>query len=105
MTPVIVDDFAAWWAEDGRFYDPDHEDISWYDKRKDLAEYAYQRGKLVTTRWQEAYSPNLISAAPEMLEALEACLPNVPGWNTKDFAGRPWLAQAEAAIQKARGAK
>ncbi|MCU1301988.1 MAG: hypothetical protein JWQ87_2272 [Candidatus Sulfotelmatobacter sp.] len=54
---VLTDDFDAWWAKDGRYYDPDTSDVPWYDKRKGLAEYAYQRGKLVTTRWAESFKP------------------------------------------------
>ena len=45
----------------------------------------------------------LMSAAPELLEALKECLPNTPGWNAADFAGRPWLSKAQTAISKAQG--
>jgi hypothetical protein len=62
---VITDDFDAWWAKDGKFYDPDFSEVPWYDKRKGLAEYAYERGKLVTTRWAESYK----SVDPSMLDA------------------------------------
>jgi hypothetical protein len=31
--------------------------------------------------------------------ALLAVLPNVPGWNTQDFAGRPWLVLAKEALR------
>jgi hypothetical protein len=53
-----------------------------------------------TVTWANA---RLIAAAPELLEALLAVLPNTPGWNTRDFAGRSWLVAAEAAICKAKG--
>lgn len=37
----------------------------------------------------------------ELLAALKSVLPNTPGWNTKDFAGRAWLSAAQEAISKA----
>jgi hypothetical protein len=33
--------FEKWWQKDGRFYDPDTSDIPWFDKRKELAGYAF----------------------------------------------------------------
>lgn len=36
--------FEKWWAEDGRMYDPDTEDVPWFDKRKELAELAFTEG-------------------------------------------------------------
>ena len=45
----------------------------------------------------------LHAAAPELLEALRSVLPNVPGWESKDFSGRPWLELAKRAIAKAEG--
>jgi hypothetical protein len=35
--------FDEWWDNDGKYYDPDWDDIPWYDKRKSLAEYAWHR--------------------------------------------------------------
>lgn len=43
----------------------------------------------------------LIAAAPELLEALVALLPHVPGHMTNNLHGRPWIEQARAAIAKA----
>jgi hypothetical protein len=37
--------FDAWWQQDGRGYDPDTEDVPWFDKRKGLAEYAFDAGR------------------------------------------------------------
>ena len=37
--------FDDWWQADGKFFDPDTEDVPWFDKRKDLAEYAWHRGR------------------------------------------------------------
>lgn len=36
--------FEQWWQADGRFYDPDTEGVSWFDKRKELAAVAFQAG-------------------------------------------------------------
>ena len=33
--------FEDWWHRDGRFIDPDTSDVPWFDKRKALAEYAF----------------------------------------------------------------
>lgn len=41
--------FEKWWAEDGRMYDPDTEDVPWFDKRKELAELAFAKGLEVGT--------------------------------------------------------
>lgn len=54
---------------------------------------------------QHEDAKNLANAAPYLLTALEEVLPNTPGWNTKDFAGRPWLVKARFAIRMARGGK
>ena len=33
--------FGKWWADDGRMYDPDTEEVPWFDKRKEaLDEWA-----------------------------------------------------------------
>jgi hypothetical protein len=37
-------DFWGWWNRDGKFYDPDTEDVPWFDKRKFLAERAFDAG-------------------------------------------------------------
>lgn len=34
-------DFESWWSDHGRFIDPDTEDVDWFDKRKELAGYAF----------------------------------------------------------------
>ena len=36
--------FDKWWESDGRFYDPDFSEVDWFDKRKELAEYAFRSG-------------------------------------------------------------
>jgi hypothetical protein len=38
-------DFDLWWDTVGRFYDPDTDDVSWYDKRKELAAVAFSAGR------------------------------------------------------------
>jgi len=52
---------------------------------------------------EAADNARLIAAAPELLAALQALLPHVPGHLTDDLFGRPWLAQARAAIARATG--
>jgi hypothetical protein len=37
--------FDDWWQRDGRYFDPDTDDVPWFDKRKELAEYAWHRAK------------------------------------------------------------
>lgn len=36
--------FAKWWRDEGRMYDPDTDDVPWFDKRKFLAEIAFTKG-------------------------------------------------------------
>ena len=36
--------FEKWWSEQGRFLDPDTEDVPWYDKREALANLAFDEG-------------------------------------------------------------
>lgn len=36
--------FDEWWEEIGRSFDPDTDDVSWYDKRRGLAEEAFRAG-------------------------------------------------------------
>lgn len=52
--------FGKWWAEDGRFYDPDTEDVSWFDKRKDLAELAYAKGVEIGMARSRNYTANSV---------------------------------------------
>lgn len=40
-------------------------------------------------------------AVPDLLEALKAVMPLIPGHLDDDVAGRPWLVAARAAIAKA----
>ncbi len=37
--------FDQWWDECGRSLDPDTSDVPWYDKRKGLAELAFEAGR------------------------------------------------------------
>jgi hypothetical protein len=39
-----METFEEWWNRVGRFYDPDTEDVPWFDKRKELAELAFRSG-------------------------------------------------------------
>ena len=63
--------FDDWWNQDGKYFDPDTEDVPWFDKRKDLAEYAFRRG------WQGAVDcmdetnlPALLESHAQLLEVL-----------------------------------
>ena len=33
--------FVEWWEKDGRFIDPDTDDVPWFDKRRELCEMAW----------------------------------------------------------------
>ena len=37
--------FEDWWSTDGRYIDPDTEDVPWFDKRKELAALAFIAGR------------------------------------------------------------
>ena len=37
--------FDDWWQRDGKYFDPDTDDVPGFDKRKELAEYAWHRAK------------------------------------------------------------
>ena len=40
-----METFDEWWERDGKFFDPDTDDVPWFDKRKFLAEYAFMRAR------------------------------------------------------------
>lgn len=40
-----METFEQWWERDGRMIDPDFSEVSWYDKRKGLAEAAFNAAK------------------------------------------------------------
>jgi hypothetical protein len=44
-------DFWGWWRRIGNSYDPDTEDVPWYDKRKFLAEKAFDAGVAQSTNY------------------------------------------------------
>jgi hypothetical protein len=35
---------VAWWASEGRYIDPDTDEVDWFDKRGDLAHMAFVAG-------------------------------------------------------------
>ena len=51
VTPIP---FHDWWISQGKFIDPDTEDVPWYDKREALCEAAYDAGQS-SVRFAEAY--------------------------------------------------
>ena len=55
-----METFDQWWQRDGKFYDPDTDDVPWFDKRKELAERAFEAAK--------AQSRNYIADDPTMPE-------------------------------------
>lgn len=60
--------FEDWWNKNGKYYDPDTSDISWFDKRKDLAAYAFDAG-ILTSR--QTALPVVLPPPPE--GSLEIC--------------------------------
>lgn len=40
-----METFEQWWTRSGKFIDPDTEDVPWFDKRKSLAEAAFEAAK------------------------------------------------------------
>lgn len=37
--------FDQWWEQTGKFYDPDTDDVPWFDKRMALSRLAFQAGQ------------------------------------------------------------
>jgi hypothetical protein len=50
--------FENWWAQDGRMYDPDTEDVPWFEKRKELAELAFAEGVKIGMARSRNYTAN-----------------------------------------------
>lgn len=55
--------FDEWWESKGKFFDPDTSDVPWFDKRKDLAEYAFRAG------WQGVNDKDATQEIADMLGA------------------------------------
>lgn len=49
--------FGRWWAESGRLYDPDVEDVSWFDKRYHLAQEAFEAGMAYASKLRGRQEP------------------------------------------------
>ena len=47
-------EFRDWWISQGKFIDPDTEDVPWFDKREALCEAAYEAGQS-SVKFAEAY--------------------------------------------------
>ena len=41
MSKTVTDAFMDWWISDGQYIDPDSADVSWFDKRRELALLAW----------------------------------------------------------------
>ena len=50
--------FEKWWADDGRMYDPDTDDVPWFDKRKELEELAFAKGVEIGMARSRNYTAN-----------------------------------------------
>ena len=61
-TPIPFED---WWASQGRCIDPDTEDVPWFDKRKGLAEAAYDAGQS-SVKFAQFYSHTKPASAPQL---------------------------------------
>lgn len=44
-------DFDAWWKREGERIDPDTSDVPWFDKRRALAEAAWEAAKGVSSNY------------------------------------------------------
>lgn len=45
MTTVKAEKYACeWWQTEGRYIDPDTAEVDWYDKRGELAQFAFIAG-------------------------------------------------------------
>jgi hypothetical protein len=45
----IEDGFDKWWESSGKYYDPDTDDVPWFDKRKELASVAFFAGHIFSS--------------------------------------------------------
>ena len=61
-------DFDDWWSKEGHYLDPDTTDVSWYDKRSELARMA----------WEASAKARLTTRAQENWEKLKALLDSNP---------------------------
>ena len=43
--------FDEWWKREGNFYDPDTEDVPWFDKRRELARKAFEVATAISTNY------------------------------------------------------
>lgn len=62
--------FSDWWTSQGKFIDPDTEDVPWFDKRKDLCEAAYDAGQS-SVKFAQAYAVPAPSVASGQRNAQE----------------------------------
>lgn len=58
--------FENWWDEEGRYLDPDTAEVSWFDKRKELAGFAYTAAALM--RRIDAKKDEILQREREALE-------------------------------------
>lgn len=54
----VMADFDTWWSDDGQYLDPDTSDVPWFDKRRSLAEAAYDAGAATGGKpWPDFVAP------------------------------------------------
>lgn len=58
--------FDKWWSEEGKGIDPDTSDVPWFDKRKALAELAFEAG----VKTGMARSTNYVASDVEMPDSV-----------------------------------
>ena len=65
--------FDSWWKRKGQFIDPDTTDVPWFDKRKALAEQAFNAALAISTNYvadHEVY-PQVITFANGRVVAMK----------------------------------
>jgi hypothetical protein len=80
--------FEKWWDEQGRFLDPDTEDVPWYDKREALANLAFDEGVKIGMARAGNYTANS-AAAPSSLEFANGRTVRIKAMSSPDNA--PYL--------------
>jgi hypothetical protein len=93
--------FEDWWEADGRFFDPDFSEVPWFDKRKDLAEYAWHRsGHVSPAVLTEA--ANIITNACQIIDVTKAEWSETSVWSDWDQSVRDaaseWLKKFHGSV-------
>ncbi len=62
--------FDDWWQNDGRTIDPDVAEVSWYDKRKELAGVAFYQG-MIAAGWRHTEAAEEIKGNGQKFRVLK----------------------------------